>query len=158
MTGKRKSRAVEVFETPTPFRGQHDQLDVETIDPNNTKARRVRVLRPNRLRKYRAMGSITEPMSDAGERLASLWEAAGLLPRTTANLNATGGGYRDMSGHQLDAHKAIQKALAGDRRRYADLLVRVCVFDEGVMDTRTLRRGLLRLAIHFGFAKVAKTS
>jgi len=141
------------FAVPPPERGRHDELIIMSPDPKNPGVRRVQIKKPNRLRKYRALGSITEPMAQAGEELASLWERAGLIQRTTANWDGVGGGYTDLSQIQIDARKAITKALSGDRRRYSTLLVNVCCFDEGVNDTRTLRKGLLRLAVHFGLIR-----
>lgn len=153
----KKARRVAGEFTPPPVeRGQHDELEVVAHDPNNPGVRRVQIKRPNRLRKYLALKSISEPMCQAGEELGNAWEAAGLVQRTTVNLMGTGGDYRDMSGMQLDAYKQVQRALAGDRKRYADLLVAVCCFDEGVMDTRRLRRALMRLAVHFGMLKAYK--
>lgn len=153
---ERKQRVPVSYETVNQYRGQHDALDVEQIDPNDVRARRVRVLRPNRLRKYLAMKSITQPMCDAGELLATHWERAGLTPRVTArwseytnSVYCAGG----LSTVVMDHRAEVRKALSGDRARYADLLVSVACFDEGVRDTRRLRRGLLRLAMHFGLIR-----
>lgn len=134
-------------------RGQHDQLDVVHHDPQNAGAKRVQLRYPNRLRKYVALRSISEPMATAGETLANDWETAGLIPRQTANLNGTGGGYRDITDLQMDARTRVTKALAGDRAKYADLLVSVCCFDRGVQNTRRLRRALLCLAYHYGLMR-----
>lgn len=142
-----------MFELPPIERGQHDALDVVHHDPQNAGAKRVQLRYPNRLRKYVALKSITDPMAQAGETLASDWEAAGLIPRQTANLNGTGGGYKDITTHQIDARKRLNKALAGDRKKYADLLVSVCCFDRGVQNTRRLRRALLTLAYHYGLIR-----
>lgn len=157
---ERRQRVVRSYEAVNQYRGQHDELDVEQIDPNDVRARRVRVLRPNRLRKYLALRSISQPMCDAGELLATHWERAGLTPRVTANysigyaavhtsVNLSGG----LSTEAVDHRAEVRKALSGDRARYADLLVSVCCFDEGLRDTRRLRRALTRLAVHFGFLR-----
>jgi len=153
---ERKQRVPVSYETVNQYRGQHDALDVEQIDPNNTRARRVRVLRPNRLRKYLAMKSISQPMCDAGELLATHWERAGLTPRVTARwseYSAVAYQSGGLSTVVMDHRDEVRQALSGDRARYADLLVSVCCFDEGVRDTRRLRRGLLRLAQHFGLVR-----
>lgn len=155
---RRPSAPRASYETVNQYRGQHDELDVEQIDPNNLRARRVRVLRPNRLRKYLSTRSITQAMCDAGELLAAQWERAGIRESVTTRYGASGGAsskltlpHRDVTADGIDAHKALQRALAGDRRRYADLLVSVCCYDEGLRDTRRLRRALLALAKHYGF-------
>lgn len=158
MKRQKPSAPRATYETVNQYRGQHDVLDVEQIDPNNVRARRVRVLRPNRLRKYLSTRSISQAMCDAGELLATQWERAGIRESVTTRYGASGGAsskltlpLRDVSAEGIDAHKAVQKALAGDRRRYADLLVSVCCYDEGLRDTRRLRRALLLLAKHYGF-------
>lgn len=154
---KRRPKAAVMFATPPVERGQHDQLVVVNHDPQVMSAKRVQVLLPNRLRKYRAINQakggeagITEVMMQAGEELAATWEAAGLTPRQTVNLLTSGGGYRDISEYQIEARKRLVKALAGDRKPYADLLVSVCCFDQGVPNTRRLRRALQMLAYHYG--------
>jgi hypothetical protein len=141
------------FAVPPAQRAQHDELVVVNHDPTNISARRVQVRLPNRLRKYLALGSISEPMCQAGEALASDWDRAGLTPRCTANLMSSGGGYKNMADPQIDARDRVVAALAGDRRRYADLLVNVCVNDEGMRDTRRLRRALIALARHYGLMR-----
>lgn len=156
---ERKQRVPVSYETVNQFRGQHDALDVEQIDPNNTRARRVRVLRPNRLRKYLAMKSISQPMCDAGEILGTQWERAGIRERITVRYGSSGGVgvgaqmVRDMGAECMDAYADVQRALGGDRAPYADLLVSVCCYDEGVANTRRLRRALLALAVHYGLLR-----
>ncbi len=142
-----------LFDVPPPERAQHDQLEVKAHDPANIGARRVQVRNPNRLRKYLALGSISDAMCHAGEALASDWDRAGLTPRQTANLLSSGGGYRSITDLQMDARVRITKALAGDRARYADLLVSVCCMDQSLRDTRRLRRALIVLAYHYGLMR-----
>jgi hypothetical protein len=145
-------RVAKTYETVNQYRGQHDELEVESIDPNDIRAKRVRVLRPNRLRKYLGMKSISRAQCEAGEMLASLWERAGKDVRTTANYTGVkvSSGFRDVTGAEVDADRALRAALRGDRARYADLLVSVCCYDVGVRDTRRLRRALTALGVHFG--------
>lgn len=159
----KRPKSAALFDVPPPERAQHDGLTVVNHDPQAISARRVQILLPNRLRKYRAINEkrggqsgITEPMMQAGEELAATWEAAGLTPRQTVNLLTSGGGYRDISEYQMDARTRLTKALAGDRKPYADLLVSVCCFDQGVSNTRRLRRALLVLAYHYGLARKFK--
>ena len=142
-----------LFDVPPPERAQHDQLEVKSHDPTNIGARRVQIRNPNRLRKYLALGSINDAMCQAGEALASDWDRAGLTPRQTANLLSSGGGYRSITDLQMDARQRITKALAGDRARYADLLVSVCCMDQSLRDTRRLRRALIVLAYHYGLMR-----
>ena len=137
------------FATPPRERGQHDELEVVNHDPQNIGARRVQVRLPNRLAKYQALKSITPIMSQAGEALAGDWEQAGLIVRTTANLLGNGGGYKQMTDHQVDAYKRLQKALGGKRRKYADMLISTCCFDLPA-NTRVLRTALTKLAQHYG--------
>ncbi len=157
---KKRPKTAVTFATPPVERGQHDQLTVVNHDPQVISAKRVQVLLPNRLRKYRAINQarggdagITETMMQAGEELAADWDRAGLTPRQTANLDRTAGGYRDISDMQMDARTRVKKALAGDRAKYADLLVHVCCFDEAVSNTRRLRRALVALAYHYGMMR-----
>lgn len=156
---ERKQRVPVSYETVNQYRGQHDELDVEQINPNDVRARRVRVLRPNRLRKYLGMKSITQVMCDAGEILGTQWERAGVRGRVTTNYGAASAGgaagqvVRDSSGEGMDAYADVQRALGGDRAPYADLLVSVCCYDEGVANTRRLRRALLALAVHYGLIR-----
>lgn len=160
-TATRKPKAMPaLFDVPPPERAQHDGLTVVNHDPQVISARRVQILLPNRLRKYRAINEkrggqsgITETMMQAGEELAATWEAAGLTPRQTVNLLTSGGGYEHISDYQMDARTRLTKALAGDRKPYADLLVSVCCFDQGVANTRRLRRALLTLAYHYGLVR-----
>lgn len=151
----RKSVTMPVlFDVPPPERAQHDTLEVKSHDPSNIGARRVQIRHPNRLRKYLALGSINDAMCQAGEALAADWDRAGLTPRCTANLlSSGGGGYRSITDLQMDARLRITKALAGDRARYADLLVSVCCMDQSLRDTRRLRRALLVLAYHYGLMR-----
>lgn len=142
-----------LFEVPPAERAQHDDLEVKNHDPNNVGARRVQIRHPNRLRKYLALGSISDAMCNAGETLAADWDRAGLTPRQTVNLLTSGGGYRNITDLQMDARQRITKALAGDRARYADLLVSVCCLDQSLRDTRRLRRALILLAYHYGLIK-----
>jgi hypothetical protein len=142
-----------LFDVPPPERAQHDQLEVKSHDPTNIGARRVQVRNPNRLRKYLALGSITDVMCQAGEALGADWDRAGLTPRQTANLLSSGGGYRSITDLQMDARQRITKALAGDRARYADLLVSVCCMDQSLRNTRRLRRALILLAFHYGLMR-----
>jgi hypothetical protein len=142
-----------LFDVPPPERAQHDTLEVKSHDPSNIGARRVQIRNPNRLRKYLALGSINDAMCQAGEALAADWDRAGLTPRCTANLLSSGGGYRNITDLQMDARLRITKALAGDRTRYADLLVSVCCMDQSLRDTRRLRRALLVLAYHYGLIR-----
>lgn len=159
-TKTKRQKTPALFATPPIERGQHDELTVVNHDPQVMSAKRVQVLLPNRLRKYRAINQarggeagITEVQMQAGEELAATWEAAGLTPRQTVNLLSSGGGYRDISGYQMEARTRLKKALAGDRAPYADLLVSVCCFDQGVPSTRRLRRALILLAYHYGLAR-----
>jgi hypothetical protein len=155
-----RKRQPKTYETINQYRGQHDEMDVERIDPNDIRAKRVRVLRPNRLRKYLGMKSITLVQCEAGELLAAQWERAGLRERVTSRY-ATGGAcgnqiphsVRDLTAGAVDAHRAVQAALRGDRAPYADLLVSVCCHDEGVRNTRRLSRALTALAVHFGLVR-----
>lgn len=163
MPPKKRPKTPTTFALPPAERAQHEALVVVNHDPQNAGARRVQILLPNRLRKYRAINQakggeagITEVMMQAGEELAATWEAAGLTPRQTVNLLTSGGGYRDISQFQLDARERLTKALAGDRKPYADLLVSVCCFDQSVPNTRRLRRALLVLAYHYGLARKYK--
>lgn len=160
MPPKKRPRTATTFALPPIERGQHDQLVVVNHDPQVISAKRVQVLLPNRLRKYRAINQarggdagITEVMMQAGEELAATWEAAGLTPRQTSNLLSSGGGYRDINAFQVDARKRLKVALAGDRKPYADLLVSVCCFDQSVSNTRRLRRALMMLAYHYGMVR-----
>lgn len=150
---QKKRRIAVTYEVPPPQRGQHDALEVKHHDPKDMSAKRVQLVHPNRLRKYLALKSITEAMCSAGETLAADWDLAGLTPRQTTNLMASGGGYKNITDAQLDARSRLTKALAGDRKRYADLLVGVCCLDQSQRDTRRLRRGLILLAYHYGITK-----
>lgn len=142
-----------LFEVPPAERAQHDLLEVKSHDPANAGAKRVQIRHPNRLRKYLALGSINDHMCHAGEALGADWDRAGLTPRCTANLLSSGGGYRNITDLQMDARKRVTKALAGDRARYADLLVSVCCMDQSLRNTRRLRRALLHLAYHYGLMR-----
>lgn len=153
LTTKRPARIPGMFEVPPAERAQHDTLEVRNHDPANAGAKRVQIRHPNRLRKYLALGSINDAMCNAGEALAADWDRAGLTPRCTANLLSSGGGYRSITDLQMDARKRVTKALAGDRGRYADILVSVCCMDQSLRDTRRLRRALMVLAYHYGLMR-----
>lgn len=149
------ARVRKTYETVNQYRGQHDELEVEQIDPNDIRARRVRVLRPNRLRKYLGMKSITAQQCEAGELLALHWDGAGLVERVTGRydgMRVTSVGSPS-SSNSMDHRKAVRQALSGDRGPFADLLVSVCCYDHGVRDTRRLRRALTLLAVHFGIIR-----
>ena len=137
------------FATPPPERGQHDDLEVKAFDPLNLAARRIQVRSPDRLAKYLRMGSIDQRLFEAGTILALTWAKAGLTQRTTVNLMATGGGRRDLTDYQVDARRDITRALSGARAPHADILLRVCCFDEPA-DVRRLRKALDLLAIFYG--------
>jgi hypothetical protein len=155
MARKRKQAPLTDFAVPPSERAQHDALEVKNHDPQNRGARRVQVKLPNRLRKYRALGSITEDQLLAGEELATDWETAGKLPKQTVNLLSTGGGHRDMTQRQVDAHDRLVKALDGPRKRFADLLVSVCCFDQPAPSVPKLSGALELLARHYRIGRCA---
>ena len=151
---KRRNRiTLPYIALPPPERGQHDELEVKNHDVQNPGLKRVQVKLPNRLRKYRALGSITEDQAMAGETLAYDWEVAGKLPKQTVNLLSTGGGHRDMSRRQIDAHKRVVGALGGSRVRWADMLVSVCCFDQPAASTEKLGVALEALARYYGIKR-----
>lgn len=152
MMRKKPRVSLPQFALPPAERAQHDQLEVKHHDPTNPGARRVQVRTPNRLAKYRAIGSIDEIQFQAGEAFAADWARAGLMQRVTANLLSTGGGRQDMTVAQLTARQAVVRALGGERAAFADLIISCCVFDESVSTAR-LRRALNLLGAHYGLAR-----
>ena len=145
------------FATPPPERGQHDELEVVNHDPQNAGARRVQVKLPNRLQKYVALRSITPILAQAGEALASDWNLAGLTLRTTSNLSGVGGGRRDMSEAQMDAHRRVTKALGGGGKKYSDMLISTCCHDLPAR-IEVLRTALKKLAQHYGLISYPQRS
>lgn len=152
MARSRKSRTVDAgegFATPPPERGQHDELEVISLDPRDRSARRVQVKAPDRLAKYLALRSIELVQHDAGRWLRDDWVLARKSPSCTVNLLSSGGGRRDLTGTQVDADRRVRRALGGRRQRWAKMLVAVCCFDEAAGSTQQLRVALSWLAFHY---------
>ena len=159
-TTKRPKRTPEAFETVNTYRATHDEFEVERLDPNNLRAKRVRVRTPDRLAKYLRLRSITPDQHQAGDLLRALWDRAfgsrGFAKASTASLERVDG-RKGVEGYQGggDALRLRTALLEPSVAPYANLLISVCVFDEGVNCTRRLRKGLTALAVHFGIVRLS---
>lgn len=93
----------------------------------------------------RSRGLLTRRQYDAGERLRSDWERAGLAPGITMKWDAASVGRRsgghagapDLSGAQIDAKRRFEAAIGAAGPGLSDILWRVVCAGEGMRDAET---------------------
>jgi hypothetical protein len=92
-----------------------------------------------------ARGLVSQRQYDAGERLRSDWERAGLAPRVTMSWDAApiargrGGSAPepDLSGAQIDARRRFDAAIASAGPGLSDILWRVVCAGEGMREAES---------------------
>ncbi len=127
---------------------------VELEETMQAGQRRLRVRTQTMMDRYLQRGQITRRQFDAGERLHTLWRAAGAAQSVVATYGIRIKGPGEMSEHQAVRRAQVTKTLAAVGTRLASALVHVCLCDEAAGDWGERHRGragdgiaVLRLAL-----------
>ncbi len=143
MTGKKKksgggiglNRAERQTDLGTPEARRHGCADVfYARDPDSGAiVKRARVTVQVTIDRLLILKTITHRQWQAGDRLRTDIWLAGLVPRVTVNLLATGGGgQHDIPDRQADAHQREKEALRSLSDRLRRVVMLLLVSGEGV--------------------------
>lgn len=154
----------------TPEARRHGMAELfYSTDPNTKQTvRRARVTVQVKLDYLRAIKTISHGEFEAGDRFRGDYHLAGLMPRVTVNLAATGGGgAHDISDRSVDALARVRSALSAlsaddcqvaiwllvwdcDARYIGNMLGGVCKRSQIQIGVEAIHSALMSLADFYG--------